>query len=181
MTPASTSQRAVAAAVEHKEDTSQQCTVATSSIVQGTKKPPLHYLTFARIMALLALPSTRMPPVRFSGPCTPRDTGMLFVLGIFAPEIPMNICHAGQRLSSKLSRCHPYGRVRKKLSIRWRKVVPHKNPLVVLLSTSVCRPSSGHDHCTFTFYFHFCFCFYHAPTEVVHPASSLPALFAVRR
>ena len=48
MTPASTSQRAVDVAVEHTADTSQQCTVATSSIVQGTKKPPLHYRTFGK-------------------------------------------------------------------------------------------------------------------------------------
>ena len=91
---------AVAAAVEHK-DTSQAIHSSHQQCNTGNEKPPLHYLTFARIMMLvlllLALPSSRDASSSVSGPCTPRDTAFLFSeFCARTPEIPMTICHAGK-------------------------------------------------------------------------------------
>ena len=118
MTPASTSQSRVAAAVETKLRANQH--TDTSSEKQGTVSHRCIILTFARIMALVLLLTAGMPIASSSVFRSVHATRYWhFCSRNFCARIPTNICHAGrQRLSSKLSRCHPYVRVRKKLSIR---------------------------------------------------------------
>ena len=103
---------AVAVAVEHK-DTSQQCTVATGSATPETKSH-----------RCIILPSQELwhccwhcrPPecLQFGFRSVHATRHCIFVLGILRRNSDEHLPRC-KRLSSELSRCHPYVRVRKKL------------------------------------------------------------------
>ena len=99
-----------------------------------------------------------MPPVRFSGPCTPRDTGILFS-EFLRPNSDEHLPRWPAKVVKQVVKVSPVCAGQKETfnQVTESRPVPHKNPLVVLLSTSVCRPSSHEitlqQLSTFTFTF----------------------------
>ena len=156
MTPASTSQR------QSPPPWKPSCVPTNLQIPavkkQGTGSHRCIILTFARIMALVhLLLACRCLQFGFRSVHATRDTGILFS-EFLRPNSDEHLPRWPAKVVKQVVKVSPVCTGQKETfnQVTESRPVPHKNPLVVLLSTSVCRPSSHEitlQLSTFTFTF----------------------------